>query len=1598
MSTALPKIDQPTKPAGVAGNSRDDLDAFTGAGTEIQLIDGGVGAVLWAWSVLDAPPGAAPVLTTPALASTLLSGATVSGSYLIQLVVDGGGSPGQIYRVVAGVQVNTPAWVTPPLNRPLRIPAKGETLEFNVESSPGVGANTRGWAQEMDHWFRTIVSFAFGVVPKLNNVVVGTEPFYYFNFSTAFTAVDAGGGQINIGLAPGGAGITALQNETAAILGSPFTTLDAETPDVALLDTYFPGINSQFANAGGNVGQLKATAGYHQRTHHNPGVFLGPGVTRAGLACTIITGPNPQTLSFAALNAGGVNVAVQTNGRIATPTQLPAVIPFSLVAPPPNVRTLYDIYLKSTDLTLEAFNIAQTATANLPAVLTNFSPMHPAGAFTLAVDASGNWSWGGGPSVAQNGALAQEVMRLYRPNGTDWVDVFRNNVVAATSDTWTLVAPNPNNYLSLIRAPFWFNGVAAQNWWGWTDGTTQHFIDLRPYGFTGLNQLQEPVLERLDSVGADLGWDVGVVFTHKTTTNPLVEQGFDSFGLVPGVGAIPTNATGLNGGLVWIRGRRYEVPSGTTFALLGLLNTYGLVGVQVGPNQAPTLVGISAVTPANVITFVRNQMARLNQVPYGQEITETIVCPLYFGRWIAGALQDEERLDLRRNVAALGTWTAGTRAFASQAFNSESAQPTAPTTAQQISSSQVLAEFESVGAALCWHGVITGSNNLERSGGTIDNPGTRIQVVKDTFETFPITLWNNVEILGNGRVTMMFPERGNSAFHGPGFLYVGSLTSISTGTGNQIAYNVTIRGVNIATPIVPIALANAELVRVNVPRWNPVAFPGAQIKGSLVDLHFDRMDFFIIDNSNVNLGFAAIRFHYEDGVALNNGNSSDIRLTNLRIDSRTTSQPTPFYIGVEFFGENLAFPIINDSLWIDSNVIVTKSVNLLFTRVSSTLVWIKNNKIHAIDEPPASNRNLRIVDSILSRWEIRDNDMFTNTSVLTSVPIDLGTQANENVWIENNTLFCGLTSPTNPASAILCSLAFASSKIRIENNTIKNYRFAIAFLGGIVDSIIANNHLECTTGTLDGSSVGIVQQGRQENLVIRDNVISDFREGMALLGDVGSFNVLIEGNLIEGQVSSAISGIVHCRGIRYFIGTPPPYAMGLSIRNNTIHDVLVDAAGADATGLPGGGIIVASTGGTGIFYGVAIENNTVIANRHLSSTQLFSVWLIGIYCRGNFPDLQCTGNHVVNNDTHIANATFGTRAIYVDSSLAAPVAFTPYGPNISNNTVVWQASGTVGGAPTWDQQAAIQIAGPGLTWFKICDNLIRVQSRQPPLGGAYGYMHGVLVGTAASLTTPAGGQICGNHISAGGLSTFGANPFGTVGTAIWVAGQHALSLQIKENYIDGAYCYHPTLVAPAYWAQITVAAELGTGVNGVNIDGNFLLNFQSNVIGGPPGNNLGAGIRVGNISSAISFNLTVRDNHLQVTLWSGVTGGIFTAGITTIANLAGAVNGFGILVNNNYVLRFDVFAPVASGGISNSGWMRGLWATNKVVGGTVPGIPDIRDVSGLAGETTDNLWEGNHYGSTAGVGIQLLPTPPYRPAPAPAPNTGTNYDGTAVFK
>jgi hypothetical protein len=182
---AKPKFDQSGKPAGVALESRDDLDS----GVAVTVTDTGPGPTRL-WELVDKPDGSAAVLTASSGVSTQFT-PDISGSYAVRLTVNGGPSSDYITTRVAGVQLALPQWITL-YGRDLRIPAAGETDWFNVRSSPDSGANTRGWALEVNKFFNTVASYAFGVL-GLNSSspltdVNGDAEFRTLNFGSGLTA------------------------------------------------------------------------------------------------------------------------------------------------------------------------------------------------------------------------------------------------------------------------------------------------------------------------------------------------------------------------------------------------------------------------------------------------------------------------------------------------------------------------------------------------------------------------------------------------------------------------------------------------------------------------------------------------------------------------------------------------------------------------------------------------------------------------------------------------------------------------------------------------------------------------------------------------------------------------------------------------------------------------------------------------------------------------------------------------------------------------------------------------------------------------------------------------------------------------------------------------------------------------------------------------------------------------------------------------------------------------------------------------------------------------------------------------------------------
>jgi hypothetical protein len=208
---ALPTINQGALPPGVPGQSRDDLVL----GFPVVVSDAGPGPTR-AWQLLDKPDGSAAVLSSGSGPSTQFT-PDIEGTYRIQLIVNGGPTDDHIAYVGAGVQIDLPTWVVGD-GQKVRIPAWGERLDFNVKSSPGSGVNTRGWAYEVNQFFRVIAKQGFGFLVKLSGAPVGSQPFKTINFLGG-TAVDAGGGQLDYTPSGGGPSNQLLYTGSTGVVG-----------------------------------------------------------------------------------------------------------------------------------------------------------------------------------------------------------------------------------------------------------------------------------------------------------------------------------------------------------------------------------------------------------------------------------------------------------------------------------------------------------------------------------------------------------------------------------------------------------------------------------------------------------------------------------------------------------------------------------------------------------------------------------------------------------------------------------------------------------------------------------------------------------------------------------------------------------------------------------------------------------------------------------------------------------------------------------------------------------------------------------------------------------------------------------------------------------------------------------------------------------------------------------------------------------------------------------------------------------------------------------------------------------------------------------
>jgi len=212
------KIDQAAKPAGVAGQAREDLDVATA----VTLAAVGGPFSQYQWTLIDAPPNA--TLTSPS--TSTLSAPTASttqitpdndGTYLVELAVDAGFGLGARPEDVTRRTFYAGATLNPIIDQlPRRVMSFREQLEHNVPNPVEPTGNTTGWAFEWQKWFKVIaLAMTSGLTPPVNPGE-NNQIAYGLNGNLAYAA--------GVLIAPG-------SSETALQIGTtdPATTGDIRT-------------------------------------------------------------------------------------------------------------------------------------------------------------------------------------------------------------------------------------------------------------------------------------------------------------------------------------------------------------------------------------------------------------------------------------------------------------------------------------------------------------------------------------------------------------------------------------------------------------------------------------------------------------------------------------------------------------------------------------------------------------------------------------------------------------------------------------------------------------------------------------------------------------------------------------------------------------------------------------------------------------------------------------------------------------------------------------------------------------------------------------------------------------------------------------------------------------------------------------------------------------------------------------------------------------------------------------------------------------------------------------------------------------------------
>ena len=1590
MANALPKIDQVTKPAGVVLQSRDDLDLFSGL-NPIVLTDTGGGSPVW--QILDQPEGAAAVLSAPNAPVCNLTGASVPGTYLIQLTVDGGGLPGQIVQLVVGVQKALPAWLP---DTKLRIPAFGETIQMNVKSSPAAGPNPRGWADELERWFNTVADYGFGVRVKVAGAPFGTDPFYTVNIVGALSVTDAGGGQVDVNVGSAGSGVSDLQNTGVSLPGGPFSTINMRDENIPFGGNFYFQQDAQFDDQGGNIARLYVTNARHRQLDHAPG-FYSSGPAIASLAPTLNNG-NPIPWTFGAIAIADVVTSV---GRVLRNADIPAPLGFT-IAGPVNWG-LYDLVLDVADPSpaIKARTLVTTPSpCPLDMMVVDIDPTHPTGVFTLNVTGAPLnpiASWGNGSPVAIPNS--NETVRLYTPAG-NWVDVYVNNPPGInTFANWTVNVnfQQKEDRLTLVRAPQWEPGGGPFQWGAGSPG----FRDTRQVGTVGARNLSDSVLATIDRLGGDTRLLTGVVIDSRGDALTGLEPFAGGFALIGPAGTPPTIGLGVTGGAVWYRGRRYEVKTGMNFALALPASTSLMVYARIDPSTLIATLDFQAFADPAVAIYSLvpgvNGSGPLYSAPQG--------VPLYFGTTDgAGNLPAAGRIDLRRDVAHLGDGTVAGRSVHSITADPDVVIPYAANPFPGRNDGVFSGEFDSICAALIWQRVQNLTNlprtpdNLSRGGTSVDNSPLLLRIRRGTFEAYPFTLWGNVTLQGEGNPVV------NVAYSGFGWVMIGSSPDFFGSTPNKAVRKVKLDGFTMLAHNVPGNLDSllGGVIRVVAPEIDaahPLFVTNAP-SATCSDITITNMTINARRGGAVSDGdpFAGIILLASANGGFVPGCFENIRIENNRIGPSTMDVAVNNPISAFNTGINISLEpsYKRSNIRVAHNTIMARATGLISTGEGD--VTVENNSFNiyynagaAATGASATDTSMRLIGN---RFDLSNPTLHVGVFLADS----------PNSEVAKNQVNINGTVSANDVSIWVTGVQPHSTRI-VGNVTRQGYR-SIVVEGSESDGVVAENDLLCSDILTPVESVGIhLDIADGQHLDIHSNTVRGFRAGILANLDNDCYRIKIRNNDIF-NIPGATDGTLDVapgqgRGIVVLLNSTADLDRHLEIDGNRIVGFALNTGAGDSTYYTGyesysAGITVSPQVGTGIINkGVAIRNNMVTTHLETDNlNQRLRNGVVGILTFGDYYQFEVSGNRITNLLGAVEGPTGG---IWYEMKGTNPNDYS-HSRDIRDNQITWISacndtiSMGVGVSEEKQLAAGIMLRGPLLP-IQVTNNVIDVQS---VLDNAVylGYIHGIFMHYEGSGTIK-GPKFKGNRITC--LNT-GNYSEGAVGSGMNLHGPTIVGsiedMEVSGNEVDGHWQYASPgafdIADRLSWAGIAIAHVGDESVINSSVKNNRVRIKNGAGWGRPPLHN---GICIGSAEHPAlgqgSHHVSVDDNEVTVFTDTTTTVPTYTAAILLVSEELGAVSRVVsnyLAVRGNRVCREDVNGNTK--GILNRGFGEALFEGNIVK--EFAGTNDIEDVNVGGAMVAQNIWTGNRFGSSAIPGTSALGAPPYQPTGA-----GTNWSGVA---